>query len=221
MRILPLADIHNALDVFKWVETELLNQFDVLTISGDMCEGKDVAKHTKFKDYLVDFQQRINTPIVMTQGNHDYWSLSLFDDVPDIHLLHNDTLRLQGKTFYGSPMSKPFLGWNWNVEEADMYDIWMDTVPRRVDVGLFHTPPFGVCDNVLQACHGNNAETHLGSVSLQVLLYQKEIDYIFCGHIHTSERYGVSNTTKIYNVSCLDEKYQFQGFNPNPSVVVI
>lgn len=225
MIILPISDIHGNFDIFEWIIKNKKNQFDVLTISGDIIEGKGVDRHMQFRDMLIKFHKQIGVPIILTQGNHDYWSLNLFNGCHDIHLLHNSSVEIDGIRFYGSPLSVPFFNWNWNVPEDVMYDVWYETIPNNVRVGLFHTPPFGFCDNVRQACNGNNAESRLGSTALRDMLHVKQIDYLFCGHIHTGDRHkirkSIDTETNIFNVSCIDEKYQFNGFNPLPEVVEV
>ena len=95
-------------------------------------------------------------------------------------------------------------------------------MPDKVDVGLFHGPPFGLSDNVMQESYGNNADSHLGSHALLKIIEERDIKYIFCGHIHTGCRKSQhANGTKIVNCSCVDETYTWLGFNPPPEIITL
>lgn len=229
MKICPISDIHNTWSIFDWIGNNLKGKFDILTISGDVLEGKDIGQHMRFKDMMIDFQTWIEVPIVMIQGNHCWYSPSLFDDVNDIHLLNNSGIEIDNKYFWGSPLTPIFFNWNNMATEDKLYDIWMDLIPDDViiDVGLFHGPPHGFCDTIKHDTRYNSDPTkHIGSTALRDVLHHKRFNKLFVGHMHSGERYQVKVATdgfrtEIYNVSCVDENYEFGKFNPMPHVVEI
>ena len=219
MKILPLSDIHGNFDILEYVLNEIpKDSYDVVTVSGDVWEGTSPTPKIKW----AKFQKNIDKPIVMIQGNHDFWASSTFDDIPDIHLLHNEVIEIDGVKFFGTPHTVNFGNWNWMNSEDNLFEMWDNIVPKNIDVMLSHGPPFGHCDNCNQPVYGNTADSKLGSKSLLAILLDKSPKYVFCGHIHTGNRTSVlENGTKIYNVSCLDEAYHFDVFNPLPEVVEI
>lgn len=225
MKILPIADIHNEWGVFDYIIDELEGSFDVLTISGDIFEGR-ILYPQNFIDLMDDFQKKIGVPIILTRGNHDFWAKNCFTDYPNIHILHNESMEFGGKVFYGSPYTTHFFDWNFMATEEQLYGIWNDTIPDHVDVGLFHSPVYGFCDEVTQKVKWADCDQHLGSNALNSVLNRKNIDYLFHGHIHSTERHQtristMDHKTEIFNVSVLDENYDFNGFNPLPKVVEI
>ena len=217
MNILPLSDIHGKWHVLDYVKDEIDREFyDLVLMVGDIWEGSLVEGANEIKT----FQKAIGKPIIMIQGNHDYWDGSIFDDEKDIHLLHNESVEIDGISFFGTPYTVNFLNWNWNLSVEELYKTWIGTIPDKLDVLLSHGPPHGYCDNCNQPVYQNDANSTLGSASLRKVIEEKDIKYVFCGHIHTGDRTRVMDCgTKVYNVACLDESYQFGGHNPMPSVV--
>jgi Icc-related predicted phosphoesterase len=217
MKVLPISDIHGNDSVLDYIVDNIPNDtYDVITVSGDVWEGATIKK----KYTWINFQESVDRPIILIQGNHDYSPSSVFDDVPNIHLLYNNDIEIDGVTFFGTPNTVNFGMWNHMNDEEYLLDLWDKNMPNNVDVVLSHGPPHGYCDNCNQPVYGNNSESMLGSKSLKTVLLDKSPKYVFCGHIHTGDRFSVmSNGTKIYNVSCLDEAYQFMVFNPAPEVI--
>lgn len=217
MKVLPISDIHGKPQPFAYIkEFFKKGDFDIITISGDIWEG--TSPNGKYK--IDDLQKTFDVPIVMIQGNHDYWSTSTFDLYPNIHLLHNETVEIDGVKFFGTPYTTTFLDWNWMMSEGELFKMWDSLIPENLDVILSHGPPYGFCDNVNQSVYGHNSESKLGSKALLAVLLNKSPKYVFCGHIHSGDRFKqMNNGTKIYNVSCLDEAYQFDGFNPVPEII--
>ena len=217
MKILPLSDIHGNLEIFDHVLNNFdVNDYDILTVSGDIWEGRSTKLAFKWKA----FQNTINKPIIMIQGNHDWWDGGVFDGISDIHLLHNDGIEIDGVSFFGTPNTVNFGNWKWMKSEIELLDLWNDAIPENLDVLLSHGPPHSKCDNCNQPVYHNNANSMLGSKSLYSVIMDKAPKYVFCGHIHTGDRFKIMpNGSKIYNVSCLDEQYKFMGYNPSPKVI--
>jgi Icc-related predicted phosphoesterase len=217
MKILPISDIHNDFSIFKYITTKITQDYDVLTISGDIFEGRN-TKPLEFIQVIEDLQKQIQKPIVMIQGNHDYWNHTIFDDSKDIHVLHNSGIEIDGVKFWGSPYTPRFFNWNFMLDDRStgMDEIFINDMPSDVDVLLSHGPPFGLCDKV------RDRGEPLGSVSLLDGLYTNKPRYVFCGHIHTGDRHDILSIYNydihIYNVSCLDEQYFFTQI---PTVVEI
>jgi Icc-related predicted phosphoesterase len=222
MKVLPISDIHNSFQIFDYI-AEREYEFDVLLICGDLFEGRIIHPESLVTEIEL-FQKLIGKPIVMIQGNHDFWSPHIFMDSYNIHMLHNSGVEIDGKTFYGIPQTPRFFNWNHMIDDESEIanQIFIDDLPDNLDVLLSHGPPKGYGDNCNQATYGNNKDSHLGCYSLLHGIYKRKPKHVFCGHIHTGDRVSkMDNGTMIYNVSCLDEGYDFMEFNPAPKVVEI
>jgi Icc-related predicted phosphoesterase len=219
MRILPISDIHGKFEIFDYIKRNIdRKQLDFITISGDIWEGYDILP----KEHIEKLQKWAKCPVILIQGNHDKWDNTIFNRHKHIHLLHNESVEINGVSFYGSPFTPQFCNWKWMETEENLYNMWKSTLPESVDVALFHGPPYGYCDNVNQSSYGNTSDSKLGSKALAVILNERKIKYLFCGHIHSSDKHKIHPSgTEIYNVSILDERYQFLGFNPAPKIIEI
>lgn len=223
MKVLPISDIHNSFQILDYI-TDREWDFDVLLIVGDLFEGRQIKRPEGLISELKTFQRWIDKPIIMIQGNHDFWTHTIFDDVPNIHVLHNSGIELGGKTFYGIPQTPRFFDWNHMIDDESEIanQIFIDDLPDNLDVLLSHGPPKGYGDNLNQAKYGKDKDSHLGCYSLLHGIYKRKPKHVFCGHIHTGDRVSkMDNGTMVYNVSCLDEDYEFLGFNPAPEVIEI
>lgn len=226
IKILPISDIHNNWGVFDYISTKLKGTFDILTISGDIFEGRILCPQN-FIDLMEDFQKELDVPIVMIQGNHDFWSTDIFYDSKDIFVLNNSGIDLMGVSFWGSPYTPPFFNWaNMSPDTPDHLGvIFTELLPDNIDVLLTHGGPYGYCDTVSQkTSYGDLTDEPLGSLELlKGVLIHKPM-YNIVGHIHTAKRFEEivyeGGTTKVYNVSCLDEYYNFSSGN-KPSVIEI
>lgn len=218
MKILHISDLHGRhLEVFEWILYNIDSaDYDVVVASGDLWEGTSI---NPVNDWI-EFQKTIGTPIIVIQGNHDYFDNTVFDNTPDIHLLHNESVEIDGVKFFGTPYTVSFCGWNWMNSEESLYEMWHNLIPDNIDVLISHGPPHGHCDNCNQHVHGNDENSHLGSKALYAIIFEKSPKIVLCGHIHSSDRESVmTNGVKIYNGSCLDEAYKFLGYNDPPRIV--
>jgi Icc-related predicted phosphoesterase len=217
MRILGLADIHGKFEIFDYIKKNYKKKdFDAITISGDIWEG--VSSNGRYE--ILSLRDWCKKPIIMCQGNHCFWDNQIFKADKNVYLLHNESITIDGVVFYGSPMTTVFMSWNWMQTEDNLYNIWDSTMPEKIDVAVMHQPPYFFCDNINQSSYGNNSDSHLGSHSLGRILNERDIKYCFVGHLHTADRYSEHpNGTKVINCACLDEKYQFLGWNPPPEIV--
>ena len=227
MKILPISDIHSNFAVLDYIEKAGYD-FDVLTISGDVFEGR-ILEPIEFVEELEKFQKAIDKPIVLCQGNHDFWDVKILMDSPNIHMLHNSGVEIDGVTFYGIPQTVRFLNWNHLLDDESelMAQVCIDELPEGLDVLLSHGPPYGHGDNCNQPIYGNTKDSKLGCKSLLKGIRKKSPRFVFCGHIHTGDRHTIiqgndlTKQTEVYNVSVLDERYTFLGYNPKPQVIEV
>lgn len=217
MKILPISDIHGRPEVLEYISDEIdPKSYDLITCSGDVWEGSSISKKYEWDS----LQKKIKKPIIMIQGNHDFWLPSIFNRFKNIHLLHNSSMTLDHVKFFGTPNTVNFMNWNHMMDEDELFKLWDSKIPEGVDVLISHGPPYGYGDNCNMPVYGNTSESKLGSKALLAILEDRAPKYCIFGHIHSGDRFTVMpNGTKCLNVSCLDEHYRFGGFNPYPQVL--
>lgn len=184
---------------------------DVLVIAGD-CTARDTPKcWNKFAQYVNGLEYR---HIILVGGNHDGAlqhhkdeTLALFND--KVIYLEDTAITLDGIKYYGSPWTQTFFDWHFMKNPIQMRDFW-DQIPIDTDVLITHGPPHGILD---KGINGRFGDKWLAYNINRV----KPMVHIF-GHIHESrgedeDAWDISGkrTTKYYNVSYCDEKYQETG----------
>jgi Icc-related predicted phosphoesterase len=226
LRVLPISDIHNEWGIFDDIIENYVGTFDLLLIAGDIF-GHRITYPQNFIDLMEDTQRKIDVPIVMIQGNHDWWDWTMFDDSKDITVLHNTTIDIMGLKIFGTPYTPPFLDWNFMSDDTPerLGEIFTGMIPDNCDVVLSHGPPYGYGDTCRNGGWGNAPDFHMGSKEFTKGIKLHKPRYVFCGHIHTGIRYSEiengNEITKVFNVSCLDEDYDYNKGNPRPEVVEI
>lgn len=232
MKILAFSDTHNKapLTVDLIMKSIAIEQPDVIVIAGDFLANShvfpksDFGQCVDFEMGFIPFCQAVGIPVVIIPGNHDYIEpsdvyqlLFKYDLSETVHFLVNDSVEIDGKIFYGSPLSTPFCGWNYNVEEEGIYKMCARNMPIKCDVFITHSPPHGHNDIVGEdnATDNNLLQTaSLGSRAVYKIIDEYLPKWVICGHIHTgSHRVSHINNSKVVNVSILNESYQPQ-FEP-------
>lgn len=208
MQIKAISDIHGTLPP----PTELRSH--VVVIAGDVCpdfsfrRGKHIAKlqqehwlDTTFREWAA----KIDTSrIIMTWGNHD-WPYHLPPDIPNVSLLIDTEVTVDGYRFYGMPWTVPINDWNYMADD-ERRQRYIDNIPKNYcDVLITHGPMYKVHDREV---YGG---THVGDKLLLKAVTSREINVHICGHIHEGFSNGepqlVGGRTRSYNVSLLDEHY--------------
>jgi len=236
VKVLPISDIHGQFGVFRYITNAGIEP-DLITISGDLHKGYALEPQ-ELIDEVEMLQHKMNCPIVIIQGNHDYWNPMIFRDSRDIHVLHNSGIEICGLKIWGSPFTPTFLDWNHMLEDGvyGLDNIFKGMMPNGLDILLSHGPPYGYGDTCRYGAWENTPDDHLGSTSVLEGIQLHKPRYVFCGHIHTGIRYNeIDHTggavikelpeppekTYVYNVSVLDERYAFRCDNPAPEIVEI
>lgn len=219
MKLLCMSDLHGRLLPSKFIDTPA----DIAVIAGDItpalhsyhgatAEGRDNQARWIVDTFIPWLETLPVRHIVLTWGNHDHVGehphLLPRTVWPDhVHVLVNQSVTLDGLSFYGVPQTPRFLNWAFNEDdtEAALGRFWKQ-VPVGTDVLVSHGPPCGVCDTIQ---HG---EPPLGSRTQLHWLQSEALNrprVVICGHIHGSGgRDGTCYTTQIYNVAVLNENYQ-------------
>jgi Icc-related predicted phosphoesterase len=154
--------------------------------------------------------------IVVVSGNHDFaleakkpdwWSTF---DWGRVQYLENSSTMIDGRLFYGSPVTPWFFDWAFNVHRGPAIAVYWDRIPNDTDILVTHGPPFGYLD---QSHPGGDdsmvATDHLGCDDLLERIAELDISLHVFGHIHGG--YGINtdnaNTTFV-NASQVNEAYK-------------
>jgi Icc-related predicted phosphoesterase len=214
MRIAAMADLHGYLPEIP--------ECDVLVIAGDIfpdlypvprridakwaredpyVQGKFMGE--KFVPWLRAAQHRFKYAIG-TWGNHDWAGADPAKYLPPfepLRLLTDKGLKHFDKMFWCTPWTPIFMDWAFMKTDPDLR-IAYDKISSSTDVLIAHGPPYGHVDTVLPYA------THLGSRELLYAIERVKPSIVICGHIHGGHGYDLRGTTRIYNVSVVDEAYK-------------
>ena len=174
---------------------------DVLIFAGDFSGFGSEAEAIVFANRLRAFKHKYK---IIVAGNHD----RIFEDDPeasrrifsDFIYLQDSSVVIEGRTFYGSPWSREFNNWAFNLPEDKLKEKF-SLIPEKVDVLITHAPPFSVCDKDI---FGNN----LGEKSLLEKVKTIEFKYHIFGHIHQGYGKRIINKKTYLNVSLVNDRYR-------------
>ncbi len=181
MRILAIADIHGAPDVYEWLgEIAAENATELVILAGDLLMGGWEDEQSKqARTVVIPLLQRIPVPVFYVMGNDDHIGLSYEDD--KIKPVHGRRLDLNSFGVAGYQYSTPFMG---GCHEKPEDEIAADL--RRLEpvldantILVTHSPAFGFVDQTFSG-------QQVGSHALAKLL---ECTSVLChihGHIHQS-----------------------------------
>lgn len=178
MKVCSVADVHanhaRKLDM-------ILPEADVLTISGDLTMSGSIDDLYSFRDWL-DMQPHKYK--IMIAGNHDFCferkstrqEAEVVVGGPNRHYLMDESVTIDGITFYGSPWQPWFHDWAFNVRRGNLHEKWQ-AIPQNVDVLLVHGPPTGYGDKTVSG-------DHAGCDELLAEIKLKKPRISLYGHIH-------------------------------------
>lgn len=199
LSIIHISDTH--LRDFK------VSSADILVHSGDALNYGNLEELVKFKNQLKDIKDNFKH-IIFTPGNHDWIFEENFDlactmlkeDIPNIHVLHNSSVEIDGVKFYGSSDQPEFCSWAFNKPFHELLHSYAN-IPDNVNVLITHCPPKGIRDFLY------NGST-VGSSELNIHLPRlKQLKAHLFGHIHYA--YGVSliDGVQYSNAALCNEQY--------------
>ena len=219
MRIMAISDLHGNLEGLD------PSGADVVVLAGDIAplKGRGVWHineqkkwiNKKFREWTSSYP---DTRFVVIPGNHDFYPIAHilfkgrdinweFGFSPNVHFLGDEGAEIDGLKFYGTPWV-PIISYSWAFEgEHDTLVDWFSKIPSSLDVLVTHSPPRIPGSDVDRSIQTNSE--HFGSHELAEAIFEKQPRFVFCGHIHTGLHGGVDfGSTRIYNVSRLDENYE-------------
>lgn len=156
----------------------------------------------------LDFEYKI-----FIAGNHDEYIENNNEEfrnlvkelAPSCIYLQDESVEIEGITFYGSPYSNEFFNWSFMEYETKLQEIWSD-INDKTNVLITHGPAYMCNDKVLNSY---SAEPHVGSESLRIRKKGlKDLKVHISGHIH--EAYGTNQIDGIKNIcgSFLNHRYE-------------
>lgn len=186
----------------------------------------------EIKDFLEWFDSLPYMHKIMIPGNHDFffdWDRKartpqgqirfgnskiqkeevdeLINQFPNIHILNDSGVTIEGIRFWGSPITPWFHDWAYNRFGNEIEDHW-NMIPEETDILITHGPAWGILDDVI-----DKRGLHLGCELLAERIQKIKPKIHVCGHIHTGRGIYEKDGTLYINASVLNEQYQYI-YNP-------
>jgi len=190
---------------------------DVLIHCGDI---SNIGERYQVEDFVEWLKELPHTHKVFIAGNHDRsfdpkfndgdkpgWLKGLLADLLlsdyNIHYLENESVIIDGITFWGSPITPDFYpeSWAFNKPRGEkIKEVWRQ-IDASTDILITHGPPFYIKDLT-------KSGMSVGCEDLGRVVDILKPKYHFFGHIH--EDYGmlVKDNTTYANASVLNEHYR-------------
>lgn len=141
-------------------------------------------------------------------GNHDFLfekeekrARGLFHG---IHVLINEFIEIEGKKFWGSPVSPRFFDWAFNVDRGEPIKKYWDKIPYGLDMLITHGPPHGILDDI--------EGRRVGCEELLKTVFEKKPKVHVVGHIHASYGAAKYNDITFINAASLNESYNLANY---------
>lgn len=183
MRIWTISDTH-----CKHKQLEIPD-VDMVIHAGDASNHRDFSQNdAEIREFLNWFK---NLPIkykIYIPGNHDTsiaQEMHDFDDYPEIIVLINDFIIIEGIKIYGSPVTPTFgSGWAWNCNRNKIDSKYWKKIPEDSDIIVTHGPPKGILDYTAET---NTLYRQCGCKSLLNRINFIKPKYHIFGHIHDED----------------------------------
>lgn len=187
-QLLLFSDVHTDRDACRRL-VDQSREADIVVGAGDFCDMRRGLGTT------IDVLSAIQTPAVIVPGNSETADelQAACEDWPSAHVLHGDSIKLQGISFFGVgggiPVT-PFGAWSVDFTEAEAEELLADCPENAVLVS--HSPPQGVVDQ-------DSRGQHLGSTAIRQAIEARTPRLTVCGHIHGSwgERAELNGTPVV------------------------
>lgn len=215
-----ISDIHGYL-----IPKEEIKEHEVMVICGDISPLKIQSNDHKMKKWLFEeFKPWAESlpcdKVYFIPGNHDIMPFrnpqfmhNLFPKTGKVIYLNGsgDTYLAKDGNFYeiyGTPWCQQFGNWAFMTSDIELEQIY-SLIPEKVDILLSHDQPYGYGDILLEYIPYHNDDEHIGNKELLGAILRKQPNYLFCGHLHSTEHECVEIAiTKRYNVSIMTEQYE-------------
>lgn len=218
MIVCALSDLHGTL-----LPIEDFESCELVCICGDISPLNIQANHKKMRKWLInEFKPWCESlpcdKVIFIAGNHDssFQNLDFMytqfpKDEKITYLFHGNYVYTSrsGKEYsiFGTPYCKLFGNWAFMEIDSKLEELYSN-IPENLDILLVHDQAFGYGDVLLQEDCVWADGTHIGNKPLAKAILEKQPKYMFTAHLHSTAHDCVEiGTTKRYNVSIKDEKY--------------
>ena len=195
MRLVCLADTHN-------LHHEIpIPDGDVLIHAGDFT---DAGTRNETNNFLRWIARLPHPHKLIVPGNHDFF-FEKNDQIatipPSVTLLINEGVEIDGKLFWGSPVTPGSGNWAFNKDFGkEIAQTWKQ-IPKHTDVLITHTPPYGIMDQIENGLR-------LGCEELLKVLKVVEPKLHLFGHVHYSSGFLRRQNTDFHNLAIMDERHR-------------
>lgn len=202
MRIVCVADPHG---LYRKLN---IPDGDILIFAGDLVAFGFEYEYRDFNKWLGDLPHE---NIITIAGNHDgYLSIAgilRIEELLDNSIyLENCGVELDGKMFWGSPMTPTFANWYFMANRGGAISRYWNLIPKDVDILITHGPPYGILDK--SSYTGIDDGGHVGCEDLLNTVVRIKPQYHIFGHIHEDYGKKTIGATTYINASVVDEKYK-------------
>ena len=183
---------------------------EVVVPDGDvLIHAGDYSAQGTFRD-LVAFNvwlgRQPHKHKLVISGNHDQYADTVNTEVVQEFMsnatyLENTGAYIEGKTFWGSPITPQFGHWSFMKSRGNAISMVWQMIPHQVDVLITHGPAQGILDK--------NANHELcGCYDLGRYIREKQVGLHVFGHIH--EGYGNKTLDNVQHINCsvLNDRYE-------------
>lgn len=201
MKLVHISDTHLQL-------LPELPEGDILIHSGDALNYGNIKELFEFEKQLKEIHSKFKH-IIFVPGNHDRIFEAQFENaenilksIPNLIILHNKAIELEGIKFYGTADQPAFCNWAFNVRDnLELYERYLK-IPEDTNVLITHCPPEGILDRTM-------CGEKVGSRALKLALSRltKLKAHLF-GHIHYSNGLDYINEVWYSNSAICGENYQ-------------
>lgn len=201
MKLIAISDTHYKLNLE-------IPPCDFLVHAGDFSFRGKPEEVKGFLEWYSSFTQARHK--ILIAGNHDLMcedSPEMFQTfletyAPNVTYLNDSGCEIQGKKFYGSPVTPYFHDWAFNRHRGAEIKVHWDKIPEGLDVLITHGPPYGILDIV------ERVQDHVGCQDLLEAVERTKPKVHIFGHIHCA--YGIKDSvnTKFINAAVLGEDYK-------------
>lgn len=183
----------------KWEIEDFLEWFDSLPYTHKiMIPGNH--------DFFFEYDRIARTP----QGSYRFGNANLTREqveevtskFPNIHILNDSGITLEGIKFWGSPITPWFHDWAYNRWTHEIDQHW-DLIPEDTNVLITHGPPYGVLDEVIRD------RQKVGCEKLMERVNQINPKIHVFGHIHEANGQEKIGDTLFINASSLNVRYDY------------
>lgn len=218
MRLVFISDTHN-----QPLQHPIPNG-DVLIHSGDATSRGTVKEIGIFAEWL---NSQPHKHKIFVPGNHDLgFEERLYDFtdpsnvnglvqrvnqqakllLPNVHVLCEDSLEIEGVKFYGCSWQPEFCDWGFNLPRrgAKLRAAWA-SIPQDTHVLITHSPPMGILDKTFYS------RDHAGCADLYERLQELNVKIHAFGHIH--EAYGVAEIGETLFINASTCNLRYEGVN--------